>query len=63
MLLSPKIIGGVYLYYVLVSGDNRKFGRMATTKDERRKSLTIAGTFVDPEQNLFCDLCNHLDRR
>lgn len=63
MILSPNMIGCVYLYDVLVSGDIRKFGRMASTKDERRKSLTLAGTFISHEQNFVFDIWHHRDRR
>lgn len=63
MILTPNMICCVYLYDVLVSGDIRKFGRMASTKDERRKSLTLAGTLINPEQNFAFDLWHHRDRR
>lgn len=63
MILSPNIIGCVFLYDALVSGDIKKFGRMAAAKEERRKSITLAGTFVNFEQNLICDIWDHRDRR
>lgn len=63
MILSPNMIGCVYLCHVLVSGDSRKFGRMASSKDERRKSLTLAGKFINHEQNFVFDLWHHRDRR